>query len=113
MNPRPLAVTCLSEVLGTFLLIFFGWRGTVIPTSPFSAAGPRAGDFRAAEGSLQAMNVRVPPSRPRLRPSRPVRKQLVKKCLPGISMGCGSPLRLSTDCQPARRPTLAARTGRS
>ena len=54
------------------LLIFFGWRGTVIPMSPFAAAGPRAGDYRAAKGSLQAMNVRVPPSRPIVPPPVPI-----------------------------------------
>ena len=54
------------------LLIFFGWRGTVIPQSPFSAAGPRAGDNRAAQGSLQAMNVRVPPTRTIVPPLVPI-----------------------------------------
>ena len=54
------------------LLIFVGWRGTVIPESPFAAAGPRAGDNRAAQGSLQAMNMRVPPSRPIVPPPIPI-----------------------------------------
>jgi hypothetical protein len=54
------------------LVIFFGWRGTVIPQSPFSAAGPRAGDNRAAQGSLQAMNVRVPPRRTIVPPLVPI-----------------------------------------
>jgi hypothetical protein len=54
------------------LLLFIGWRGTVIPSSPFAAAGPRAGDNRAAKGSMQALNMRVPPSRPIIRPPRPL-----------------------------------------
>ena len=54
------------------LLIFWGWRGTVIPLSPFAAAGPRAGDNRAASGSLQAINVRTPPSVPIIPPPIPI-----------------------------------------
>lgn len=54
------------------LLIFVGWRGSVIPLSPFAAAGPRAGDNRAARGSMQALNMSVPPSRPIIRPPRPL-----------------------------------------
>ena len=46
------------------VLIFLVSRGTVIPLSPFAAAGPRAGDNRAASGSLQAINIRTPPSVP-------------------------------------------------
>jgi hypothetical protein len=54
------------------LFIFLGWRGPVIPMSPFAAAGPRAGDNRAARGSMQALNMSVPPSRPIIRPPRPL-----------------------------------------
>ena len=54
------------------LLIFFGWRGNVIPPSPFAAAGPRAGDNRAAAGGLQAINVRTPPVRPIVPPPAPI-----------------------------------------
>lgn len=43
------------------LLLFFGWQGNVIPDSPFSAAGPRAGDNRAAAGGLQSLNLPTPP----------------------------------------------------
>ena len=64
--------TALLVSLLVHLMIFFGWRGNVIPQSPFSAAGPRAGDNRAAKGSLQAMNVRVPPSRPIVPPPVPL-----------------------------------------
>ena len=44
------------------LLIFWASRGTVIPLSPFAAAGPHAGDNRAASGSMQAVSLREPPS---------------------------------------------------
>jgi hypothetical protein len=54
------------------LLIFFGWRGNVIPPSPFAAAGPQAGDNRAAAGGLQAINVRTPPVRPIIPPPAPI-----------------------------------------
>ena len=43
------------------LMMFLGWTGDVIPNSPFAAAGPRAGDNRAAKGSMQALNLRTPP----------------------------------------------------
>jgi hypothetical protein len=54
------------------LLVFFGWRGNVIPLSPFAAAGPRAGDNRAAAGSMQALNVRTPPPTPVVPPLVPI-----------------------------------------
>lgn len=51
-------------ILGFFL------RGT--PESPFAAAGPRAGDNRAAAGGMQTVNVRVPPPRPIIPPRIPL-----------------------------------------
>ncbi len=54
------------------LLIFFGWRGNIIPPSPFAAAGPRAGDDRAARGSMQAMTLQAPPSMPVVPPPTPI-----------------------------------------
>ncbi len=54
------------------LLVFFAWRGNVLPLSPFAAAGPRAGDNRAAAGSMQAMNVRTPPPTPVVPPPVPI-----------------------------------------
>jgi hypothetical protein len=54
------------------LLVFFAWRGNVIPLSPFAAAGPRSGDNRAAAGSLQALNVRTPPPTPVVPPLVPL-----------------------------------------
>lgn len=44
----------------------------MIPRSPFAAAGPRAGDSRAARGSMQAMNVRASQPRRILRPPVPL-----------------------------------------
>jgi len=55
------------------LVLFLGWRGTVIPPSPFAAAGPRAHDPRAGGGgSMQSMNLSVPAPRPILRPPTPL-----------------------------------------
>ena len=51
--------------------VFFFWRVIPIPPSPLSAAGPRAGDFRAAGGGMQSLNLLVPPSRPIVRPRVP------------------------------------------
>jgi hypothetical protein len=54
------------------LLLFFGWRGSVIPLSPFAAAGPLMGDHRAAAGGMQALNVRTPATRPIVPPPEPL-----------------------------------------
>lgn len=54
------------------LLVLLLWRDPLPPPSPFAAAGPRAGDDLAAEGSMQAMNVRTPPTVPIVPPPVPV-----------------------------------------
>jgi len=56
------------------LVVFAGWRSTVLPQSPFSAAGPRANDPRAAGGgaALRALNLSVPPAAPIVRPPVPL-----------------------------------------
>jgi len=54
------------------LLLLFGWQGNPIPLSPFAAAGPRAGDDRAAGGALQTFNVRTPPPIPIVPPPIPI-----------------------------------------
>jgi hypothetical protein len=54
------------------LLVFAFWRGSVIPDSPLAAAGPAAGDDRAAAGSMQALNVRTPPAAPIVPPPIPL-----------------------------------------
>lgn len=64
--------TALLVSVLAHLLIFVGWRGSVIPMSPFAAAGPRAGDNRAAAGSLEAMNVRIRQPRPLVPPPVPI-----------------------------------------
>ena len=54
------------------VLVFLFWRGDGPLMSPFAAAGPRAGDNRAAGGALQAMSIRVPPPRPIVPPRIPL-----------------------------------------
>ena len=56
------------------LLFFAAWKGTVLPPSPFSAAGPRAHDSRAAGGgsALRALNLSIPASAPLIRPPVPL-----------------------------------------
>ncbi len=54
------------------LLILVFWRVVPIPPSPISAAGPRAGDFEAAGGGMQSVNLNVAASRPIVRPRVPV-----------------------------------------
>jgi hypothetical protein len=54
------------------ILLFFVWRGDVIPPSPFAAAGPRAGDNRAAAGGMQAINVPTPVTTRIIPPPRPI-----------------------------------------
>jgi len=54
------------------LLVFFLWWGQPIPESPFAAAGPRAGDNRAARGGLQTLNIRVLQPRILVRPQVPI-----------------------------------------
>ena len=62
-----LAVSVLFHVL---VLLVSG--GRPLPLSPFAAAGPEAGDNRAASGGVQAINVVSPPPRPIERPAIPV-----------------------------------------
>jgi hypothetical protein len=58
----------VSAVLHLF--IFFVYRPVPIPPSPFAAAGPAAGDFRAAGGGMQALN--LPRPRPIIPPAMPI-----------------------------------------
>lgn len=64
--------TALLVSVAFHLLLFLAWQGDVIPDSPFAAAGPRAGDNRAAAGGLQALNVHTPPPRPIVPPPVPI-----------------------------------------
>ena len=61
----------LSVLWHVFLLSFL-WRVVPIPASPFSAAGPRNGDFRAAGGGMQALNLQPPSIRPITPPRVPI-----------------------------------------
>lgn len=54
------------------LILFSLWEIEPVMISPFAAAGPRAGDSRAADGSLQAMNLSVAPTRPIIPPLIPL-----------------------------------------
>lgn len=63
---RALLVSVLFHVL-----LFLTWPSESVLTSPFAAAGPRAGDDRAAAGSMQALNMRVPPAVPIVPPPLP------------------------------------------
>jgi hypothetical protein len=69
---RSLWRTAMGVSLLLHLLLFLAWPSDPLLVSPFSAAGPRAGDDRAASGSMQAMNIRVPPTRPITPPPVPV-----------------------------------------
>jgi hypothetical protein len=64
--------TALLLSLAVHLLLFIGWRGNVIPPSPYAAAGPRAGDDRAAKGSMQAFNLPSASTRRIIRPPAPI-----------------------------------------
>jgi hypothetical protein len=67
--------TWLSALLASALahaLIFLTFPVQSVLISPFAAAGPRAGDNRAAQGSMQAMTMRVPPSVPLVPPRIPL-----------------------------------------
>ncbi len=59
------------SLLFHLLVLVFGGRRP-IPLSPFAAAGPKAGDTRAARGGMQTMNITVPPPRPIVPPPMPV-----------------------------------------
>lgn len=56
------------------LVLFLGWKSVSIPPSPFAAAGPRAGDSRAAPGGggIQTLNLAIPPPRPIVPPRVPL-----------------------------------------
>lgn len=64
---RALLVSLLFHIV-----VFALWRTDGPLMSPFAAAGPRAGDNRAAGGSMQAMSIRIPPPRPIVPPRIPL-----------------------------------------
>ncbi len=54
------------------VLLFALWKYDGPLMSPFAAAGPRAGDNRAAGGAMQSMAIRIPPPRPIVPPRIPL-----------------------------------------
>lgn len=68
---RALWRRALAGSLLLHLIVVLAWPVTSVIQSPFAAAGPRAGDNQAASGSLQALNLTVPPSRPIVPPRVP------------------------------------------
>lgn len=61
----------LASVL-LHLLVLLGGGRLAPPTPTVAAAGPEAGDARAASGGLQAMSITVPPPRPIVPPPLPI-----------------------------------------
>lgn len=69
---RPIWMRALGVSLVVHALVFLVFPVQSILISPFAAAGPRAGSDRAAKGSMQAMNMQVPPSIPIVPPPIPL-----------------------------------------
>ena len=68
---RPVWRVALGVSVLVHILLFLTWPAASNLVSPFSAAGPRLGDDRAAAGSMQAMNLAIPPSVPIIPPPIP------------------------------------------
>ncbi|WP_405283483.1 hypothetical protein V3331_16510 [Gaopeijia maritima] len=68
---RPVWRRALGASIVVHLLIFLSWPSEPVLVSPFSAAGPRNGDDRAAAGSMQTVNMRIPPAVPIVPPPLP------------------------------------------
>jgi len=62
----------VSVVVHAGLLVLLLLGRPPIPPSPFSAAGPRAQDDRAAAGGMQVITIQAPPQRETVRPPPPV-----------------------------------------
>jgi hypothetical protein len=58
--------------LALHALVFLFWRTNGPLLSPFAAAGPRAGDNRAAGGASESVAVRIAPPRPIIPPRIPL-----------------------------------------
>ena len=61
----------IASILIHLLILVFGGAPSVL-ISPFAAAGPQAGDNRAAAGGMQAVNVIAPPTQPLTPPPIPL-----------------------------------------
>lgn len=68
---KVLRIALAASLLLHLLVLVAGGRRP-LPRSPLAAAGPEAGDARAARGGLQTMSIRVPPPRPIVPPPVPV-----------------------------------------
>lgn len=64
--------TALLASLLLHLLVLLGGGRLAPPTPTVAAAGPEAGDARAASGGLQAMSITTPPPRPIVPPPLPI-----------------------------------------
>ena len=64
---RAVGVSLLAHAL-----LFLMFNGAHIPDSPFAAAGPRAGDNRAAQGTMEALALSTRPPAPIVRPQVPL-----------------------------------------
>ncbi len=69
---RPVWAWALLASVGIHLLVLLLFPVQSLLVDPSAAAGPRAGDDRAAAGSMQAMNMRTPPSTPIVPPPIPL-----------------------------------------
>lgn len=69
---RPVWMKGLIASIAIHALVLALFPVQSILVDPHAAAGPRAGDDRAAGGSLQAMNIRTPPSTPIVPPPIPL-----------------------------------------
>ena len=68
---RSVWVRALGISVLVHALLFLTWPSESLLVSPVAAAGPRTADDRAAAGSMQALNMSVPPSRPIVPPPVP------------------------------------------
>jgi hypothetical protein len=62
---RRLWLSAFLTSAAVHVAVFVLWGHQTVPLSPFSAAGPRENDPRAAGGSMQALALRTPPPMPR------------------------------------------------
>ena len=62
----------LAVSVAFHLFIFFAWQVVPTPRSPMAAAGPRSGDFEAAGGGMESVNLRVAAAQPITPPRVPI-----------------------------------------
>jgi hypothetical protein len=112
-HDRPVWRTALLVSVLLHLSLFFGWRGSVLPDSPAAAAGPAAGDDRAAAGSMQALNVRTPPSVPLVPPRVPLPTEIAVEPVDFVQEVSFDPASVSGDAPgQLEAPGLELGTGR-